>query len=68
MPKRKDKEPNSDLNSECINDSDIDNDEYYELLSELFPSNYMNSNEIIKRILVDYCSLDEINNLDLKNS
>ena len=33
---------------------------------EFFPSNYMNNNEIIKRILVDYCSLDEIDDLDSK--
>ena len=33
---------------------------------EFFPSNYMNNNEIIKRILIDYCSLDEIDNLDSK--
>jgi hypothetical protein len=33
---------------------------------DFFPSNYMNSNEIIKRILVDYCSLDKIDDLDSK--
>ncbi len=33
---------------------------------EFFPSNYTNNDEIIKRILIDYCSLENIDNLDEK--
>jgi hypothetical protein len=33
---------------------------------EFFPLNYMNNDEIIKRILKDYCSLDKIDDLDIK--
>ncbi len=33
---------------------------------EFFPSNYKNNDEIIKRILIDYCSLDVIVDLDEK--
>jgi ATP-dependent Lon protease len=50
MPKRKD-------NSEV--DSDIDNEEYYELLSELFPSNYINEKKK-KSKLIDESFLNNI--------
>ena len=40
--------------------------EYDFSFDEFFPSNYMNNDEIIKRILVDYCSLDNIDDLDSK--
>lgn len=35
-------------------------------LDQFFPSDYKNNNDIIKRILIDYCSLYEINDLDKK--
>jgi len=35
-------------------------------LDQFFPSDYKNNNDIIKRILIDYCSLYEIENLDIK--
>ena len=33
---------------------------------DFFPSDYKNSDDIIKRILIDYCSLHKIDNLDTK--
>jgi ATP-dependent Lon protease len=61
MPKRKDKESeiepiiqdNTDTNDIIIdnNDNNIDINEYYELLSELYPSNYINEKR--KKIMVD---------------
>jgi hypothetical protein len=46
MPKRKDK------------DDEFDNEEYYELLSELFPSNYINEKK--KKATIDDSFIDNI--------
>ncbi len=35
-------------------------------LDPFFPSDYTNNNDIIKRILIDYCSLYKIENIDTK--
>ena len=35
-------------------------------VDDFFPSDYKNSNNIIKRILIDYCSLHKIDDLDNK--
>jgi hypothetical protein len=35
-------------------------------LDPFFPSDYKNNNDIIKRILIDYCSLYKIENIDTK--
>ena len=40
--------------------------EYDFLSDEFFPSNYKNNDELIKKILKDYCSLDDVIDLDIK--
>lgn len=40
--------------------------EYDFSFDEFFPSNYKNNDELIKKILKDYCSLDDVIDLDIK--
>jgi hypothetical protein len=40
--------------------------EYDFLSDEFFPSNYKNNDKLIKKILKDYCSLDDVIDLDIK--
>jgi hypothetical protein len=56
MPKRKDKEPTNDFYDE----DEMNIDEYYELLSELYPSNYMNEKKKKTKAPIDDTFLNNI--------
>ena len=56
MPKRKDKEPTNDFYDE----DNINTDEYYELLSELYPSNYINEKKKKTKAFIDDSFLNNI--------